>query len=289
MENTMQNRLSLKNSFKNSLHFLKGVRRARLAAALASSLIALWCMWWLYDQEFHYPNTDAGRQAALQDYIPAPASSDSLVHQAVKAGTPLRTVAYAGHGRYLYIYYAAENEDHIHGILRLVRGINGKYRPLDASITPFPYTAGVQGQEIRAGNTSPDHRKGWLYALAGDNCAGIHSAAVTYRGELKSSGQTYTWEKTYPITEPCFLWLTEWDALEADLGIPEGTLLSIFADDIRLLDENGQDITEQFRDESVDAAYSGGKSTAELFLVYLFMGIAAALGIVFVRYFLRRD
>ena len=65
-------------------------------------------------------------------------------------------------------------------------------------------------------------------------------------------------------------------------------LLSIYTDDIRLLDENGQDITRQFQEETVSHG-GGGRGTAELFLVYVFMAIAGALGMVFVRYFLRRD
>ena len=289
MENTKRGFLPLRKAPCKALSFLRQVKRTRLIAAILSALAALWCMWWLYDQEFHYANTDAGRLAALENYIPAPPDSGSTVHSpAVRAGTPLRTVAHAAHGKHLYIYYAAQNQDHVHGILHLVRGINGKYRPLSASMDPFPYTAGVKGQEIGNGNTS-GNRDTRFYALAGDSCDGIHAAAVTFRGSLKNSSQEYTWEKTYPIEEPDFLWLIEWNTLEAELGIQEGRLLSVMADDIRLLNQEGEDITSQFRDEGGNTNYSSGKSTAELFLVYVFMGIAGALGLVFIRYFLRRD
>ena len=55
------------------------------------------------------------------------------------------------------------------------------------------------------------------------------------------------------------------------------------------MDNNGEDITFDYKDESMTASWGAGKGTAELFLLYVYMGIVAALGIVFIRYFLRRD
>ena len=58
---------------------------------------------------------------------------------------------------------------------------------------------------------------------------------------------------------------------------------------VELLDQEGRDVTEQYRDEAVEDNWGGGKGTAELFLLYVYMGIVALLGVVFVGYFLRRD
>ena len=60
-------------------------------------------------------------------------------------------------------------------------------------------------------------------------------------------------------------------------------------EDIRLLDKNGKDITDEYKDESMTTSWGAGKGTAELFLLYVYIGIVAVLGIVFIRYFLRKD
>ena len=58
---------------------------------------------------------------------------------------------------------------------------------------------------------------------------------------------------------------------------------------VRFLDKDGNDITEQYLDYSVQQGWGGGKSTAEQFLLYVYIGLTAALWLVFIRYFLRRD
>ena len=55
------------------------------------------------------------------------------------------------------------------------------------------------------------------------------------------------------------------------------------------MDKNGEDITDEYKDESMTASWGAGKGTAELFLLYVYMGIVAALGFVFIRYFFRND
>lgn len=85
-----------------------------------------------------------------------------------------------------------------------------------------------------------------------------------------------------------FLELLDRDAVEELLApLPEGTE-RIYIQDMKLFDKNGEDITTQYKDDSI-ASWGSGKSTAELFLVYVYIGIVAVLCAVFVRYFLRRD
>lgn len=55
------------------------------------------------------------------------------------------------------------------------------------------------------------------------------------------------------------------------------------------LDKDGNDIIEQYRDNSVNQSCVGGTSTAEQFLLYMYIGIVAALGWIFIRYFLRNN
>ena len=97
------------------------------------------------------------------------------------------------------------------------------------------------------------------------------------------------YEKTYAVTEPDFFWLTEPDVLGEKLGLPEEENWWIQYAEVTLLDQNGADVTEQYRDDTVEENWSSGKGTAERFMLYVLMGGAALLGGVLVRYFLRRD
>ena len=106
---------------------------------------------------------------------------------------------------------------------------------------------------------------------------------------LEYSERPRIYEKTYAVTEPDFFWLTEPDVLGEELGLPEEENWWIQYAEVTLLDQNGADVTEQYRDDTVEENWRSGKSTAERFMLYVLMGGAALLGGVLVRYFLRRD
>lgn len=281
VEAHMRAGIPLQKAPQRALRFLRRVKRTRLLAALLSVLVALWCMWWLYDREFHYPNTEAGWLAAVEDYIPSPAGS-TISHR-IEAGTPLQVIAAEERDGSLYVAYAADNADRVHGVIRLDRGWNGKYRLISATEDPFPYTAGVLGAEITKRDGSV------LYALVGDGCREIYGVRVIYSMVLDGAEALRPYEKTYEVTEPDFLWLLEEAELKEELGIPAETSARVVSVQVELLDQEGRDVTDQYRDEAVEDNWGGGKGTAELFLLYVYMGIVALLGVVFVGYFLRRD
>lgn len=263
-----------------SLHFLKRVKRTRLIAAILTVVLALWCIWWLYDvQAYRYPNTEAGRLEAVEDYVPS-APGSTIRH--VVEGDPLRVLGWVAEGNDLYVAYAADNDDNVHGILRLERGFNGKYWPVGSSESPFPYTAGIGAHSIRAGDN-------WLFFLVGDGCRDIYSAKITYGVSLEGENRDHFYESTYPITEPDFLWRMDYSRLEADLGLPSGTMTGVFVEEITLYDKDGQDVTEQYKDSTVEQSWSSGKSTAERFLLYVYIALVIGLAVILVRYFLRRD
>lgn len=281
IENDMRTQVPVEKVPKRALKFLKRVKRTRLMAAILSALVALFCMWWLYDHEFHYANTESGRLEAVCDYIPLP--EDSTM-PGVKAGTPVRVVSWQTIDNHLLIFFAADNEENVHGVMHLDRGVNGKYRTLESSFEPSQYTAGVYGESLTPKGTD------WkLFMLAGDNCRDIYSAEVHYVG-LDSHGiNPYTAVKTYVLSEPNFMWIMEQSELEQELGLSDKGIIGLHIDEVRLLDKNGEDITNEYKDESMTASWGSGKGTAELFLLYVYMGIVAMLGIVFIRYYLRRD
>ena len=282
VETAMRSALTLEPSPKPSLNFLKRVKRTRLIAAVLTVVLALWCIWWLYDvQAFHYPNTEAGRLEAVEDYVPS-APGSTIQH--VMAGDPLRVLGWVEEGKDLYVAYAADNADNVHGILRLEQGLNGKYWPVGSSEGPFPYTAGIDAQSISAGNGD-----GWLFFLVGDGCRDIYSAKITYGVSLEGSDQDQFYETTYQITEPDFLWRMDYTRLEKELGIPAGTMTGVFVEEIILYDKDGLDVTEQYKDPTVELSWVGGKGTAERFMLYVYIVLVIGLAAIFIRYFLRKD
>ena len=282
LENDMRVQVPVEKAPQRALKFLKRVKRTRLMAAILSAVVALFCMWWLYDQEYHYANTEAGRLEAVCDYIPLP--EDSTMSHGVKAGTPVRAVAWQTIDNHLFIFFGADNEENVHGVMHLVRGVNGKYRALESSYEPSQYTAGVYGESL-----TPKGMDRKLYMLAGDNCRDIYSALVHYIGLDYDGINPYTAVKTYELSNSDFLWIMEQSDLEQELGFSYKDIIGLHIDDVRLLDKNGADITDEYKDESMTASWGAGKGTAELFLLYVYMGIVAALGFVFIRYFLRND
>ena len=282
LENDMRVQVPVEKAPQRALKFLKRVKRTRLMAEILSAVVALFCMWWLYDQEYHYANTEAGRLEAVCDYIPLP--EDSTMSHGVKAGTPVRAVAWQTIDNHLFIFFGADNEENVHGVMHLVRGVNGKYRALESSYEPSQYTAGVYGESL-----TPKGMDRKLYMLAGDNCRDIYSAEVHYIGLDYDGINPYTAVKTYELSNSDFLWIMEQSDLEQELGFSDKDIIGLHIDDVRLLDKNGADITDEYKDESMTASWGAGKGTAELFLLYVYMGIVAALGFVFIRYFLRND
>ena len=282
LENDMRVQVPVEKAPQRALKFLKRVKRTRLMAEILSAVVALFCMWWLYDQEYHYANTEAGRLEAVCDYIPLP--EDSTMSHGVKAGTPVRAVAWQTIDNHLFIFFGADNEENVHGVMHLVRGVNGKYRALESSYEPSQYTAGVYGESL-----TPKGMDRKLYMLAGDNCRDIYSAEVHYIGLDYDGINPYTAVKTYELSNSDFLWIMEQSDLEQELGFSDKDIIGLHIDDVRLLDKNGADITDEYKDESMTASWGAGKGTAELFLLYVYMGIVAALGFVFIHYFLRND
>ena len=267
------------------MHFsdLKEVKRSRLVAAALAFLLCLFCIVRLYAMTFPYANTAKGLQQAVEDYVPSPDDNDAT--QGIAPNSPLRVIDSAVRGRLLYVAYAADNADRVHGILTMKRGINGKYRPMNTSESPFPYTAGVWTGNVWA-NGDADNK---YFFVMGDNCQDIASVHLSFSVWTGGDAESKTAEKTFDITEPDFLWIFEGKSFAKELGLSTGETNGIFTDAVVLLDKNGNDVTDQYRDDNVNDSWGASKSTAESFLIYVYMGIVAVVGIVVVKYFLRKE
>lgn len=161
-------------------------------------------------------------------------------------------------------------------------------RPVSASYSPSPYTAGVYCDDV--GGLGTDRTQ---FMIAGYGCREILSAQLEFWGGSWDGIQRWTTTRTYDLEEPDFLWLYDQEELIRDLGweFGDGQNQVFWLDvrEIRLLDREGNDITGRYRDGSVTESWGGGIGTAEQFLLYVYMGIIALLGLTMVRYFLRKD
>ena len=135
-----------------------------------------------------------------------------------------------------------------------------------------------------SGNADNKH-----FFLVGDNCQEIASVRLVFRVWTKENEEAKTAEKTFAITEPDFLWIFEGKSFAEELGLSTSETNGIFTDAVVLLDKNGNDVTDQYRDDNVNDSWGTSKSTAESFLIYVYIGIVAVVGIVVVKYFLRKE
>ncbi|MBS4960886.1 MAG: zf-HC2 domain-containing protein [Clostridiales bacterium] len=277
LEQNMKKQVSATPVPQQPLRFLGKIKRIRLFSALLAAAIALLGIFALYESEFHYENTQAGRLEALMDFLPS--SSDSGTGT-ITEETPLSVVAYGQTDHRLFLFFSAENKDRVHGMMHLVKGLNGKYRIVNASYTPFPYTQGVYTASFWGKGTEDA-----LIVIAGDSCRDIYSAKIAYWVNTGTSPQVL--EKTYPLKELNFLWLKSQEDLQKELGLSDSEIGRIDIKEVFFLDQKGTDITEQFFDPSVTQSWSSSKSKAEMGLLYVYMAIAAILGAIFVRYFLK--
>lgn len=279
-EADMRRALPIEKAPRRALGFLKRVRRARLVAAALSAALALACMGWLYDTAYHYPNTEAGRLAALEEYLPDARDTD----KGVAPGTPLEVVGWQERGKYLYLFYMADNDQNMHGVVTLEKGWNGKYQPFTAEIEPSNRWGGLYGGQILAGKEGE-----WLFYLAGYNCREVYSATLDfYLSDQNGEGLGVTTLHLPQMDGEDFFWLWNWEELAGQLGLSQGEAARARLGDVRLYDKAGQEISQTFI-EGEEPHWGSGKSTAERFLLYVYMALAGLMGLVLVRYFLRRD
>lgn len=256
-------------------------QKLRHVAAAVIAVLTIIILWALYDSEFHYPNSDAGRLAAVTAYIP---DSDTGQKNSVSKEDPIHVIAWKTVEDRLFIFYGSENRANVHGIVQLVHGINGKYRLVNASMNPFPYTAGIYAESMWVRGADSQ-----FVALAGEGLDAVRSFRVRYAGVEQDQPNAIYADRIYQVEEPDFLLVQEKDALQRELGLTGMDLFSLSAEDIRLYDQAGSDVTAQYEDPSVDRSWSGGKGTAEMGLLYVYMGIVAVFGGILIRYFLISD
>jgi len=88
---------------------------------------------------------------------------------------------------------------------------------------------------------------------------------------------------TFPVQEDTFLLAVPKDQLDLGTGPDEHVRLP---DSFLLLDQEGEDITQEYEDPEIDQSWGAGTGTAERFLLYVLIGLIGLIGFAFVRFFL---
>ncbi len=282
-EQDMRRTVPVEKHEKKELHFLKRLKKTRLLGAALSLVITLGVMWLLYDSEFCYKDTNAGRQEAVEDYIPD-AKGYSLSY-GVKEGTPVHAAMYGKQGNTTLVFYMAENEENTHGFLQLEPGINGKFRAVQASYSPSQYSSGIYSGTLPGRRTTDWPKR--LYYYAGYNCRDIYRAQVEFLGSYGNETVTVT-KNIYPRGREFIIFQTL-SEFALKLGLPEEGIGNITMGKVTLYDAEGNDITADYYNEAIDTSWKRSRSTEDISGLYTLMAIAAAMGGFFVSYFLRRD
>lgn len=229
--------------------FLQKLNRRRIAGAVISAVAVLGCALGLYFMEFSVDATDTGRlEAALEEYNRGVADAD--VADTVKIG------------KYLYVLYRNEDAQGHYGLAKLERGLFGRYRFHNSGNADWP---------LYNGRSEKVAGRDYLLLFGIYDLPGVASyKAVDWQGKLLYEGaaESAPFLRVVPLEEKASFW-------PGELG--------------KYYDENGKEISRStLRDALPQAAEAESWSTgsAELGLVYVFMGIVLALGVILIRYFL---
>lgn len=152
--------------------------------------------------------------AALEEYLPDAWDTD----KGVAPGTPLEVVGWQERGKYLYLFYMADNDQNMHGVVTLEKGWNGKYQPFTAEIEPSNRWGGLYGGQILAGKEGE-----WLFYLAGYNCREVYSATLDfYLSDQNGEGLGVTTLHLSQMDGEDFFWLWNWEELAGQLELSQG-------------------------------------------------------------------
>lgn len=274
IEAEMRSRIGIAPAPAPRLGFLRRYKRRQVISALLAAAAAIACIIALYFSEFKYPNTEAGRLLAAEEYAVRSASIDDNI-------PPLAVRSWAEHDGKLYIFYTAEDGAYIQGFVQLERGINGRYRAIRASLSPSQSTAGVSYEAIYGEDGSSS-----AYAVAAYNCRSVYSAELCFHVYFDSRAmEAYT--TTIEITQPDSLTVFDIDTLTDRLAAPsDAVAVELYS--VKLFDADGNDVTAEYVDPAVNVSWSGGIGNAST-TIYILIVLVAALGIILVRFFLKKD
>ncbi|MDG5790074.1 zf-HC2 domain-containing protein [Evansella sp. AB-P1] len=250
---------------KTELNFFKKVKKARLFASVSSIIIAIIGAYLLYSSEFSYTNEPSVLAGAITEFT----SFDNHSPEAYVLES--REV----NGR-LIVYFKDVNNPDVYGFAQFVKGWNQKYRIIRVNSNPVPFASGFAIYQF-------DTRGGTYYAVGCAQCTEpLNGYELPFAAGIEDS-EIFSFE----IRHHQFLNIHSDDEIQQVLQEQTGEVYTYQLDrsELKLLDSEGNDITDL--DKTVDTTGSSGSGTgkAETFLLYVFMTIVLLLGGVLARYF----
>jgi hypothetical protein len=234
------------------LKFLKKLKHKQIIGAVLSAVIALICMYGLYNMEFavDVTNTISLEEAIDEYFFTENVDSNIIQSQRVE--------------NHLVVFFEREGYLGHYGIANLEAGLFGKYRFINADLDDWPlyeYTFSIS--------------KSYLLLYGINDLQGVQTYAI-YPFNNTSAQPIYQGK----VEQAPFLRVIKLESPENYVGI----------EFIHYYDANGSEIDfNTLWKEAPQTAQGKTPSvgSAELGLIYAYLGIVFLLGIVFVRYFLK--
>ncbi len=255
------------------LKFLKKVKRTKIFAALLCIVLTLVLSYLLYSSEYHCSLDKGELSTAVTEFIaPFKPSFNAYVLETNTVGNTL-IVSFKDQA-------SADN----YGIAIFVKGLNQKYRIINTQIEASDYSSVVQLFQLEIRNKLYYAVNG--YNLTGDILYyGLDYFAYENPGSL--SKDRVTQSVRFDVKNPQFLEIYPADVIDHRVVSESAkTLYEYHLIDTSLYDANGNEITENFRNESESIRGGSGAGKAELFMLYVYIAIIMGLGIIMTRYFL---
>ena len=255
------------------LKFLKKVKRTRILAAALCIALTLVLSYLLYASEYHYKIDKGDLSAAITEF--------TTPFEPVFEAYVLETQAV---GNTLVATFKDQAHANNYGVAVLVKGFNQRYRIIRTKIESSDYSSVVQFFPLEVRNER-------YYAVSGYNLSSdIHFYGLdylAYKNPGSLSVDRVTQSIQFDVKNPQFLEIYPEDELDDRVVIESSeTLYEYRLMETSLYDANGNEITENFRNESEGVRMGSGAGKAELFLLYVYVAIIMGLGIIFTRYFL---
>ncbi len=251
------------------LRFLKKVRRTKKIAAAICVVLTLVLSYLLYASEYHYTLDKGDLSTAITEFI-------HFSHPSFEAYV-LETESVEG--TLVASYKDLTNKDN-YGVALFKKGLNNQYRIIASQSDTSEYSSVVQFYRIEISNKR-------YYAVNGYNLASeVGFYGLDYADYINTDNQAIKTLR-FAVKNPQFLdiYLAE-DIDEQAVGERTDESYRYLIRSTSLYDTSGIEITEKYKNESVSTPVDSGAGKAELFLLYVYIAIIMAFGVVLTRYFL---
>ena len=267
-----------KTTREGELKFFQKIHRRKLLGAVISVILALSLAFGIYTMEFRYTLDKESLSGGIGSYLGGFEKYEDFEPYVLEVRTLPK-------GRAVVSFKDLQDE-RTHGLVGLIKGFNGRYRMVQASVEASDLSAVIhpfsffqmngQAQVMLSGFNLPSEVASY----------GLRVAAYTEEGWATEKRV----ETVLPFTLDNLQFLEVLEAeevMEKALEGFENPLYHPSIVDAVMYDAQGRDITDTFLlEEPIRPLPRGGISTAELGLVYVYMFLVLGFGAIMVRYFL---